>query len=79
MNNILKLDGSSLNLDDFISVVRHDVKVEVATEAIQLIQEGRKRIERLLEDRKVAYGINTGFGSLCDTYIPLDQLANLLP
>ncbi|MFX0113390.1 MAG: histidine ammonia-lyase [Candidatus Hodarchaeota archaeon] len=77
MNNILKLDGSSLDLDDFINVVRYDVKVEIATEAIQSIQEGRKKIEKLLEDKKVAYGINTGFGSLCDTYIPLDQLANL--
>ncbi|MHA2271299.1 MAG: histidine ammonia-lyase [Candidatus Hodarchaeales archaeon] len=77
MSDALKLNGSDLNLDDFVRVVRHNCQVEIASEALIKIQNGRKRVETLLENNTVAYGINTGFGSLCDTQIPSDQLENL--
>jgi histidine ammonia-lyase len=77
MSDALKLNGSDLNLDDFVRVVRDNHQVEIASKALIKIQNGRKRVETLLENNTIAYGINTGFGSLCDTQIPADQLENL--
>ena len=43
MSDAVKLNGSDLNLDDFVRVVRDNHQVEIASEGLIRIQNGRKR------------------------------------
>jgi len=54
-----------------------DEKVHLSEEAIARIRHNREFLEQLLQTGKTFYGINTGFGSLCNVRIDDDQLAQL--
>lgn len=72
----IQLDGNSLTLEEVEQVAsfgRHAVLAEIAK-----VQLGTSRaiVERILAERKVVYGITTGFGKFKDVYIaPEDSLA----
>lgn len=38
------------------------------------VTEARKMLEQILDENKVAYGINTGFGKFARVVIPEDKL-----
>lgn len=69
--------GQSLNLDDFIQVVRFNKKVYFSDDYIERVKASRLALEQLIQDGKIMYGINTGFGSLCDQLISSDQTTQL--
>ncbi|MCL4110610.1 UNVERIFIED_CONTAM: hypothetical protein GTU68_060501 [Idotea baltica] len=46
-------------------------------EAISQVKECRAKLETLAESGKAVYGINTGFGPLCDTLISKEQTSKL--
>jgi len=53
-------------------------KIELSVEATEAIEKCRTYLDKKLENNKTPiYGINTGFGSLCDTRISNDQLEQL--
>ena len=66
---MVKIDGNSLTINDFINIVLHYEKVELSEEAIPLIEESRNFVNKVVEEGKVVYGITTGFGELANTYI----------
>ena len=49
----------------------------VAPGVVQRIAAGRRAIESILREDDPVYGVNTGFGSLCDRSIPAEQLVAL--
>lgn len=53
------------------------VKIELGVEVKQRIQEGVDFLKKKLEEDEAFYGINTGFGSLCNTVIEKEQLKEL--
>jgi histidine ammonia-lyase len=71
------LDGRSLDWELLDAVYEHPVRVAIAESQWQRVRDARARIERLLESNEAYYGINTGFGPLCRTRIPPDQLVRL--
>jgi histidine ammonia-lyase len=77
MSRDVMLDGDSLTLKDFIAVAREDAPVRVAKEAEERVARSRAVVDRLLEEGRPMYGINTGFGRFADVAIPEDRIQQL--
>ena len=59
-------------------VLANKATVKLSDEAVSAINRCRAYLDdRIAKGGAPIYGINTGFGSLCDTIIPSDQLARL--
>jgi histidine ammonia-lyase len=71
------IDGSSLTIDKIIKVAREFAEVEIAGEALESIKVSRGVIEKILADKKIVYGVNTGFGQLSNVSISEDELDRL--
>ncbi|MEA4934474.1 MAG: aromatic amino acid lyase, partial [Lawsonibacter sp.] len=55
------LDGHSLTMETFVAVARHHAAVEVAPEAMEAMRRSRALAEKIASEKRVAYGITTGF------------------
>ncbi|MBC8535355.1 histidine ammonia-lyase [Feifania hominis] len=71
------LDGETLSIDQVVEVARHGAKVELTKESIKKIEDSRKLVERFVEEKRVIYGINTGFGRFSDVAISDEELDEL--
>ncbi len=66
-----------LDLDIVNGIANGTIKAELCQEALDKINISRQRVEKMAASDKAVYGINTGFGPLCDTQITPDE-TNLL-
>lgn len=66
-----------LELDIVNNIAQGNVKAELCQEAIDKINKSRQRVEKMAASDQAVYGINTGFGPLCDTQITPEE-TNLL-
>src|SRR5579884_2861585 len=73
----ISVDGHSLTTDQVVKIARGYERVEITSQALQKVREGRKSVERILKSGKTIYGLNTGFGRLSDVRIKSDQLDEL--
>jgi histidine ammonia-lyase len=73
----LELDGQALSLAEIVAVSVNGLPVSIARSAYAHMQASRGVVEDLLVRGETAYGINTGFGKLCDVRIEPDQLEAL--
>lgn len=68
----------SLTLDDLRAFLSSKEKIELSAGVKRKIESNRKFLERkIAEPGARYYGINTGFGALCDVEIPKEQLEQL--
>ncbi|MHA1710630.1 MAG: histidine ammonia-lyase [Candidatus Freyarchaeota archaeon] len=71
------IDGETLTIEDVVAVARNYVRVEIS----QLVRERVRRCRQLIEDfvreRKVIYGVTTGFGAMSSVTIPLENVKEL--
>ena len=77
MKKTVILDGNSLTLENFLAVTRGNAPVEISGEAREKVAASRAVVDRLLEEGRPMYGINTGFGRFADVAIPDDQISLL--
>lgn len=77
MNRTIMLDGNSLTLESFLAVTRGKAPVGVTGEARERVIRSRAVVDRLLEEGRPMYGINTGFGRFADVAIPDDRIQQL--
>lgn len=73
----IKLDGSELAPSMVEAAFASPFRVTMAANVAARISAGRRLVEKVLAEDHAYYGINTGFGSLCDRRIPPDQLETL--
>ena len=73
----VQVDGHSLTIVDVEAVAKGEAKVSLPADAAKRIREGRKRLERIVAEGKVAYGVNTGVGELRTVCIPQEDLREL--
>jgi histidine ammonia-lyase len=66
-----------LDLDTVNGIANGTIKAELCQAAIDNINTSRTRVEKMATSDEAIYGINTGFGPLCDTQITPEQ-TNLL-
>jgi histidine ammonia-lyase len=71
------IDGSHLTLDQVLQVARNKAQTVITEKAISRTRNGRKALERLLQEKEVIYGVNTGFGALSNFRIPAEDLKQL--
>lgn len=65
--------GEAIDLDQFMSVVRHGAKVEFSPEYEARVTKARKLIEKWVDQGRVMYGVTTGFGSLSTKVISKEE------
>lgn len=73
----LTLDGESLTLADVVAVARGKASVALSPAARERVAASARLICKLMDDGRVVYGINTGFGKLYDVIIPPADLRQL--
>lgn len=73
----LLLTGESLTRRGFHEVVLEKRRVAVAPRARRAMQRSRALIERLIAEKKIVYGVTTGFGSLSTERIEPAQARQL--
>lgn len=67
-----------LTLETINEIISNNSKIELSDEAIALVQKCRTYLDNKLADNEAPiYGINTGFGSLCNTEISKNDLEKL--
>lgn len=58
-----------LTVDKLIDIANGDLKGIIHNEAVLKVNECRRKVEKMAHSNKAVYGINTGFGPLCDVQI----------
>ena len=71
------IDGSSLTLQELVSVARKDAIVHLDHKALLKTTRGRAALEKLLRQDKTVYGVNTGFGALSNVRVSEKDLKQL--
>jgi histidine ammonia-lyase len=74
---MIELNGQPLSLEQIARVARGEERVSLAAEARVRIEAARALVERIVEEGRVVYGVNTGFGKLSDYSIPRAELQEL--
>jgi histidine ammonia-lyase len=74
----IKVGIEDFSIENINYIIQKEIQLELSKEAIQKIQKCRDYLDAKMEnDDNVFYGINTGFGSLCNTKISKDDLSKL--
>ena len=72
------LNNQWLKLEDIQTILDKNQKIDLGETARKAIIDCRTYLDEKIESSdRLYYGINTGFGSLCDTAISKDDLTNL--
>jgi histidine ammonia-lyase len=78
MVKVHQVGPAEINWAGIEQIIRENHKLELSEEARSRISACREYLDRRLEkEDEVLYGINTGFGSLCDTVISRENLGLL--
>ncbi|MEH7122482.1 histidine ammonia-lyase [Bacillus sp. JJ1773] len=75
--DLVELDGVTLDRHKVEKIVRGTAKVSIPEENRLKVRASRNRIEKQLNDGKILYGVNTGFGKLSDIEIEKDDIEKL--
>ena len=73
----IAIGGAPLTLADLRAIAREATPIALAPASRAPIAASARSVERIVAADKPAYGINTGFGRLAQTRIPIDALAEL--
>ena len=72
------ISNQQLTVDEVSAVISGHYKLELSDESVNLINDCRTYLDEKLKTRvEPVYGLNTGFGSLCDRRISNDDLSQL--
>ena len=69
----LLLDGSSLTIEDFISVTRGHRQIGLTEASKAAVLRAREVVDRYVAEKRVVYGLTTGFGKFSDVIISEDE------
>ena len=69
----LVLSGDELTLDDAVSVLRSGMAVKISSAAKEKVKAARLHVDTAVREKKVIYGITTGFGAFSDVTISRSQ------
>ncbi|CAL2076284.1 Histidine ammonia-lyase [Tenacibaculum sp. 190524A02b] len=66
-----------LTVDQVILIAKGELKAGITSEAKDKIQACRNKVEIMANSDKAVYGVNTGFGPLCDVQITPEETSKL--
>ena len=67
------ITGQDLTLEQIEDVARRGASVELSQEAREKVLASRKVVDDIIDQKRVVYGVTTGFGSFCNTVIPTEE------
>lgn len=73
----IQISPGRLTLGELRTISRSDITVRLDPGCRQQIEESVHTVRDLIDNGRVIYGINTGFGLLANTVIPTDELEHL--
>ena len=72
------ISSSVLDLEEIRDILEHGKSLALSEEAVYNIEKARKYLDTKMKENKAPiYGINTGFGSLCNVRISSENLTQL--
>lgn len=74
---MIDLDGNSLTIDQVVEIARHGAFVGLSEDAKKNIEISRGIVEKNIAEKKVIYGLNTGFGKFVNVAISEGELDKL--
>jgi histidine ammonia-lyase len=74
---IFKYGVDKLTLDKVYGIAKGTITGELTAETKDKVNNSRKKVETLANSNKPIYGVNTGFGPLCDIQISYDETNKL--
>ncbi|CAM1367599.1 Histidine ammonia-lyase [Tenacibaculum litopenaei] len=74
---MFKYGIDTLTVDTVIAIAKGEIKAGLDQEAIDKVNSCRAKVETMAASDKAVYGINTGFGPLCDTQISPEETSLL--
>lgn len=74
---MIYLDGNSLTVDQVVEITRNGVMVGLTEEAINAMQFSRDIVDKKIAEKKIIYGLNTGFGKFVNVAISDNELDKL--
>lgn len=72
-----KLGIDQMSIGDIFEILNNETKLVLSEKAIEQINNSRNSVEKVVTSKQVVYGINTGFGPLCNKVISADQTSKL--
>lgn len=77
-NQIFEITPDKLTFGIIQNILEKNIKLRLSKKSKQLIQKSKQFLDRKLEESDIPiYGINTGFGALCDIEISKQELSKL--
>ncbi|WP_373899000.1 histidine ammonia-lyase [Haloimpatiens sp. FM7315] len=73
----IKVNGNDLNLEEIVKVAREGYEIQLDEDAKVKIGNSRKIIDDIVENKKVVYGVTTGFGKFSEVSISKDDCKTL--
>mgnify|MGYP003583147006 CR=1 FL=1 len=77
MKTTMTLRPGQMTLADLRHIYQHPVKITLDESAYAPIHQSVDCVQKILAEKRTAYGINTGFGLLASTRIATEDLENL--
>jgi histidine ammonia-lyase len=74
---VIALGKQPLSLASLRAIARDAAPISLDPACIPKVEESLRTVERIVASGKPAYGINTGFGRLSQTRIPVEELGQL--
>ncbi|MDR7238273.1 histidine ammonia-lyase [Neobacillus drentensis] len=74
---LIELDGLTLDRHKVENVSKGNAMVAIPEKSLVRVRASRSRIEKQINDGKVVYGVNTGFGKLSDIEIDREDIGKL--
>jgi histidine ammonia-lyase len=74
---MLELNGQRLSLAEIANVARGAERVALSPDARERVERSRHVVEKIVEEGRTVYGVNTGFGRLSDVRIEPNELRAL--
>ncbi|WP_339195597.1 histidine ammonia-lyase [Solibacillus sp. FSL R5-0449] len=74
---MIQLNGQNLSIEQLGSILYSGEKIEIAEDAKVRVVKSRDAVERIVQQDKTVYGINTGFGKFSDVKIAEHEVSKL--
>lgn len=76
-SNVVTLNGNTLTLSEVKKVLFERVKAAASEESMLRVKNSLEAVKRIVNEEKVIYGINTGFGKFSDVRIDQGDVEDL--
>lgn len=74
---MVELTGNTLTIEDVKKVILNGIYVTASPDSLRIVQKSRAAVDKIVDEKKVVYGITTGFGKFSDVFIDAGDVEKL--